>query len=85
MTITYPTATHADAVSLSLDKGSLIDLKPPESGVRIEVQTGNLWVTQEGDQADHLLGPGESYTVAGRTLVVVQALLCSAFRIAVVN
>jgi len=81
MKITYPT----QLVSMNLDQGSLIDLEPPRKGVKIEVQSGNLWVTQKGDGVDHVLGPGESYTVAGRALVVVQALLRSAFRLTALN
>lgn len=77
MKITYPT----QLVSMNLDQGNLIDLEPPRKGVKIEVQSGNLWVTQKGDGADHVLGPGESHSFTGCALVVVQALLSSAFRL----
>jgi hypothetical protein len=78
MTITYPN----DSLSLSLDQGGLIDLQPPVGGVQIEVDSGKLWVTQEGDFSDHLVGPGESFRVNGHGLIVLQALSCSDFRLA---
>jgi len=77
MTITYPNQT----VSLTLDKGALIDLRPTNN-MKIEVECGNLWVTQEGDASDHVLGPGETFDVARGRLIVVQALRCSDFRVA---
>ncbi|AIE83663.1 DUF2917 domain-containing protein [Fimbriimonas ginsengisoli] len=83
MTITYPNrwTEQESSVSLNLDKGALIDLQPPMNGVKIQVESGSLWVTQEGDASDHVIGPGESFVTAGRGLIVVQALRCSAFRV----
>lgn len=74
------TASHP--LSLSLDQGALIDLQPPTEGVKIEVHSGKLWVTQEGDFSDHLIGPGESFRVNGHGLIVLQALSCADFRLA---
>jgi hypothetical protein len=85
MTITYPDQSMSvagHALSLSLDRGALIDLQPPTGGVQIEVDSGKLWVTQEGDFSDHLIGPGESFHVSGHGLLVLQALSCSDFRLA---
>ncbi len=40
-------------------------------GTRIECLSGSLWITQEGDTRDVVLGPGEELTLerAGATLV----------------
>ncbi len=82
MTITYPNnKSKADVVSLNLDEGALVDVQPPTNGVKIEVESGNLWVTQEGDSSDHVLGPGQSFRIAGCGLIVVQALRNAAFRV----
>lgn len=82
MTITYPNQpSNADkAISLSLDAGAIVDLQPPTNGVWIEVQSGSLWVTQEGDPADHIVNPDHSFKASGQGLIVLQALSCSKFR-----
>lgn len=83
MTITYPNHSSTlfdNAVSLSVCEGALVDLKPPTEGVEVEVQNGKVWVTQEGDSLDHILGPGESFQTSGAGLVIVQALDDSTFR-----
>lgn len=40
-------------------------------GQRIECRTGQLWITQDGDSRDVILGSDESFTLdrSGRTLV----------------
>lgn len=84
MTIIYPrnSSTNFDgSISLNLNKGALIDLQAPAHGLTIEVQSGNVWVTQAGDTIDHLLNVRESFFVNGPGLVVVQALQDSAFRL----
>ncbi len=42
-------------------------------GARVRSLRGTLWITQEGDSADHLVGAGEDFTVNrdGVTLVTV--------------
>jgi len=83
MTITYPNHSSTlfdNAVSLRVCEGALIDLKPPTEGVNVEVQNGKVWVTQEGDSSDHVLGAGDSFRTSGNGLVIVQALQDSAFR-----
>ena len=39
----------------------------------LEVQSGGLWVTQEGDRRDYYLAPGSSFRVTGKGLVLAQA------------
>lgn len=44
------------------------------AGVRIVARAGSLWVTQDHDRRDIVLGEGESFDVVGPARVVVQAL-----------
>ena len=55
---------------LSLRPGELVVLDDA-AGTRISSCRGTLWVTVEGDRADHIVAAGESIVVArgGRTLV----------------
>ena len=39
----------------------------------LQVQSGGLWVTQEGDRRDYYLEPGSSFRVTGKGLVLAQA------------
>lgn len=84
MTITYPHHSSPNfdgSISLNLNKGAIVDLHPPTHGVRIEVQSGDVWVTQTGDTIDHVLHRSQSFVVERPGLVVVQALEDSAFRV----
>ena len=40
----------------------------------IEVLSGKLWVTYEGDSEDHFYKAGEKFTTPARGLTVIQAL-----------
>lgn len=39
----------------------------------LQVQSGGLWLTQEGDRRDYYLSPGSSFRVTGKGLVLAQA------------
>ena len=58
------------APNLALEAGQVLTLDDAE-GLRIIARYGTVWVTEEGDQADHIVGPGDTLIVAhpGRTLV----------------
>ncbi len=43
-------------------------------GLVLECLRGGVWVTFDGDYADHFLQPGERFAVAGRGHAVIQAL-----------
>lgn len=62
---------HADEAHLALDDRQLLSLDEA-IGARLTATRGTLWVTQDGDGADHILQAGESLVVrqAGRTLVM---------------
>jgi hypothetical protein len=57
---------------LALCRGQLIALLDAE-GARIECLEGELWITQDGDRADHLITRGEGFTVSHRGLTLAQA------------
>jgi len=59
-----------NAPVLDLHDGQLVTLFDAE-GTRIVARRGTVWVTEEGDRADHIVSAGESLVVAhpGRTLV----------------
>jgi hypothetical protein len=54
----------------ALEPGQVVTLDDAR-GTCIGTRYGSVWVTEEGRLEDHVLGPGEAYTVKrdGRTLV----------------
>ena len=64
---------RAQAPVLSLAAGEVLTLDDAR-GIRIHARTGTVWVTEEANLRDHVLGPGEALVVsrAGRT--VIQAM-----------
>jgi hypothetical protein len=67
---------HIDHPTLALATGEVLALDDV-SGYRIQAASGVVWVTEEGEPRDHIVGPGDAFIVArpGRTLV--QALEAS--------
>jgi hypothetical protein len=65
---------------ISLAKYQLWNLAGDRRGDRISCISGSLWVTQEGDLKDYVLGSGENFWVARPGTVVVQALQNSQFK-----
>lgn len=61
---------------------SIVNLKPgivqklpaTRRGIEIRCLEGMLWITQEGDQADHLIQKGERFVVDRKGKVVLQGL-----------
>jgi hypothetical protein len=58
---------------LALAAGEVVTLDDA-SGVRIHARAGTVWVTEEADPADHIVGPGETRVVAHGGRTVIQAL-----------
>jgi len=54
---------------LALAAGEVLTLDDAR-GVRIQARIGSLWVTEEANLRDHVVGPGETHVVTrgGRTL-----------------
>src|SRR4051794_24579515 len=55
---------------LALAAGEVVTLDDAR-GVRIQARSGSVWVTEEANLRDHILGPGDALVVtwAGRTLI----------------
>jgi hypothetical protein len=55
---------------IALEAGQVVTLDDAQ-GTRILTRMGTVWVTEEGDTRDHVVGPGDTLVVArpGRTLV----------------
>jgi hypothetical protein len=62
-----------EAALLRLETGQVISLDDA-SGTRIRTRLGTVWVTEEGDLDDHIVGPGDARVVAHGGRTVVQAL-----------
>ncbi len=58
---------------LALQRGEMVTLDDAR-GMRIRARHGLLWVTEEGNARDHILGAGETLTVGHGGRTVVQAL-----------
>ena len=67
--------TSRSAVNLVRD--GLIAIRD-SAGTRVFCQSGKLWVTQEGQIKDAVLGPGEMLTIGNRGLTLITALQASA-------
>jgi hypothetical protein len=52
------------------------------TGVAIVCLRGELWLTQDGDLDDVILGPGERFTLDRPGLALVEALKASSLRVA---
>ena len=58
---------------LGLSTGEVVTLDDA-AGVRIVARRGIVWVTEEGEAKDHVIGPGHVFTIAHGGRTVVQAL-----------
>jgi hypothetical protein len=64
---------HAQAPQFTLAPGEVVTLQDAR-GARISARTGTVWVTEEADPKDHILGPGEAFVLARNGRTVIQAL-----------
>ena len=58
---------------ITLEPGQVVTLDDAQ-GTRIVARSGTVWVTEEGDPRDHVVGPGDALIVAHSGRTVVQAL-----------
>lgn len=59
-------------LEMVMPKGSVWRIEGNPSGVTVACVSGMVWLTQEGDYEDHVLGSAERFALnrAGRTLVM---------------
>lgn len=70
---------------LSLAANQAAALGRPGPGLEVSCTAGLLLVTQEGDPADHVLGPGERIRFTGRGVVALMTFEPAQVRIAAVT
>ena len=58
---------------VALETGEVLSLDDAR-GLRIRPKAGTVWVTEEGDLNDHIIGPGDSLVIAHDGRTVVQAM-----------
>lgn len=70
-----------EAPVLALEAGQIISLDDA-CGTSIQAQAGTVWITEEGEPRDFVVGPGEAFLVTrpGRTLVQAMAAAHVALR-----
>jgi hypothetical protein len=68
-------------VEIQLTTKDLFRLSGDARGTQIASTCGSLWVTQQGDQEDHLLCQGERLTVTRKGTVLVQGISGARVRI----
>lgn len=64
-----------------LKRRSVFSLDGHVTGTSIACVVGFVWVTQEGDANDYVLGPGEAFVAKRDGLIVVEALNDSSIRV----
>lgn len=66
-------------MEILLHNAELMAIPGRRAGLRVRCGAGRLWVTQQGDARDHLLGSGDSFTSRLSGEIVVTALAASRF------
>ena len=64
---------RSKAPVLTLAAGDVVTLDDAR-GIRIHAQAGTVWVTEEANPRDHVIGPGETLVVSRDGRTVIQAL-----------
>jgi len=58
---------------MALARGSLLLIEHGR-GMQIELWDGELWITHEGDERDHLIGPGTKFRLEREGILLANAL-----------
>ena len=59
--------------NIRLERGGFVRIQGG-SGTQVRVDSGEVWITQEGDPRDHLVPAGGRFIVASNRLTLVSAL-----------
>lgn len=63
---------NLDYAGVELAAGRYLVMRDAK-GTRVLCLAGELWITQDGDNADYFLQPGETFAIGVRGSIVVQA------------
>ncbi|HZZ91989.1 MAG TPA: DUF2917 domain-containing protein [Usitatibacter sp.] len=58
---------------LALAAGDVVTLDDAR-GIRLQARAGTVWVTEEANPRDHIVGPGEALILSRSGRTVIQAL-----------
>ena len=58
---------------MEMSRGSLLLIEHGR-GMQIELWDGELWITQEGDSRDHVVGPGAKFRLEREGILLAHAL-----------
>jgi hypothetical protein len=67
--------------SFRLERGGFVRIEDG-AGTRVDVQSGAVWITEEGDQRDYFIAAGGQFTVASERVTLVSAIGGSNLRLA---
>jgi hypothetical protein len=74
--------TRAAVETHRLDRDATLKLQPRRGHVIVAAEAGTCLVTQEGDPADHVVAPGESFTSRTKGAIAVWAFTPATIAIA---
>jgi hypothetical protein len=66
---------------LVLSEQSILSFPGSEAGKQLYCVDGLLWVTRAGDASDHVLRPGDGFSLAEPGRVVIESLRVSTVRL----
>lgn len=56
-----------------LERREMVELRHA-MGARLQIAQGEVWITQEGDEEDYLLSPGDNFEISRSGMALVQAM-----------
>jgi hypothetical protein len=68
------TAGQSKPFLTTLHKGEREIIKKRDKAVRVRCISGLLWITQERDIRDIILGPGDEFTITNRGVALISSL-----------
>jgi hypothetical protein len=61
-------------MEMLLEQREMFDLGEDLQGVKIVCQRGQCWITQSGDDRDHIIKSGGSFSISGKEKVIITAI-----------
>jgi hypothetical protein len=66
-------STHSEGSLVELSAHRLLNIQDGK-GLTVSCRAGSLWITQDSDRRDIVLGPGERFTLDRNGLALVHAV-----------